>query len=246
METAGEPAHGSPAVRIRKTMLRQPRARRRDAPEGAAPDRARPPPNGMHVAMAAANGPFWSTTVRSVYIAAADGLGFRRVGPRGNIWDAVWSPDGRWIAFSMASRTTNGLFELYLMHPDGSGVRQLTPATDGLFSEHPTRSPDSDQLVFVRGTNDVHLTNIWRSTSTAHTRTRSRTNKPNTEPAARSHGCRDASPHSRGDCAATSRSKIWCHRRAGADNRSNSFGTHLAEETQRETTPFRTTAEIGS
>ena len=97
-----------------------------------------------------------------VYIVSADGSSFQRIGPRGDIWDAVWSPDGRWIAFSMASKATGGLFELYLMHPDGSGVRQLTPATGGLFSLHPTWSPDSSQLLFLRGsTSNVDLTDIW-------------------------------------------------------------------------------------
>jgi hypothetical protein len=48
------------------------------------------------------------------------------------------------------------------MHPDGSRVRQLTPATGGLFSLHPTWSPDSSQLLFLRGgTSNVDLTNIW-------------------------------------------------------------------------------------
>jgi Tol biopolymer transport system component len=118
-------------------------------------------PDGTQVAVAAANGPFWRTTVHSVYLAGADGSSFTRVGPLGNIWDAVWSPDGRWIAFSMATKATGGLFELYLMHPDGSGIRRLTPGTDRLFSLHPTWSPESDQLLFVRGTNDVRLTDIW-------------------------------------------------------------------------------------
>jgi Tol biopolymer transport system component len=119
-------------------------------------------PGGTQVAAAAANGPFWDTTIHSVYIASADGSSFQRIGPRGDIWDAVWSPDGRWIAFSMASKATGGLFELYLMHPDGSGVRQLTPATGGLFSLHPTWSPDSSQLLFLRGgTSNVDLTDIW-------------------------------------------------------------------------------------
>jgi Tol biopolymer transport system component len=118
-------------------------------------------PDGTEVAVAAANGPFWGTSIHSVYIASADGSSFKRIGPRGNIWDAVWSPDGRWIAFSMASRATHGLFEIYLMHPDGSGVQQLTSGTNGLFSLHPTWSPNSDQLLFVRGTSDVNLTDIW-------------------------------------------------------------------------------------
>lgn len=118
-------------------------------------------PDGTQVAVAAAHGPFWNTTTRSVYIASADGSSFQRIGPQGDIWDAVWSPDGRWIAFSMASKATSGQFELYLMHPDGSGVRQLTSAARGLFSLHPTWSPDSSQLLFLRGTSDPNLTNIW-------------------------------------------------------------------------------------
>jgi len=118
-------------------------------------------PDGTQLAVVAANGPFWRTTVHSVYVASADGSSFNRVGPLGNIWDAVWSPDGQWIAFSMATKATGGLFELYLMHPDGSGIRRLTPGTDGLFSLHPTWSPESDQLLFARGTNDINLTDIW-------------------------------------------------------------------------------------
>jgi tricorn protease-like protein len=118
-------------------------------------------PDSTQVAVAAANGPFWRTTVHSVYVANADGSSFTRVGPFGNIWDAVWSPDGRWIAFSMATNATGDLFELYLMHPDGSGLRRLTPGTDRLWSLHPTWSPESDQLLFVRGSDDIHVTDIW-------------------------------------------------------------------------------------
>jgi WD40 repeat protein len=118
-------------------------------------------PDGTQVAVAAANGPFWDTTVHSVYVASADGSSFKRVGPLGNIWDAVWSPDGRWIAFSMATKATGGLFELYLIHPEGTGVRQLTSGSDGLFSLHPTWSPASGQLLFLRGTSNVNRTDLW-------------------------------------------------------------------------------------
>ena len=119
-------------------------------------------PGGTQVAVGGAHGPFWNTTTHSVYIASADGSSFQRVGPLGDIGDAVWSPDGRWIAFSMASKATGGLFELYLMHSDGSGLRQLTSATGGLFSLHPTWSPASSQLLFARGgTSNVDLADIW-------------------------------------------------------------------------------------
>jgi WD40 repeat protein len=118
-------------------------------------------PNGTQVAVAAANGPFWNTTTRSVYIATVDGSRFQRIGPPGNIWDAVWAPNGQWIAFSMATKATGGLFQLYLMHPDGSGVRQLTSGSDGLSSLHPTWSPDSGQLLFLRGASNSGDANIW-------------------------------------------------------------------------------------
>lgn len=118
-------------------------------------------PDGTKVAVAAAKGPFWNTTARSVYIANADGSSFTGIGPRGDIWDAMWSPDGRWIAFTMATRATGGLHELFLMHPNGSGVRQLTSGAGGLFSLHPTWSPDSDQLLITRGADDPNTTDVW-------------------------------------------------------------------------------------
>jgi Tol biopolymer transport system component len=118
-------------------------------------------PDGTRVAVAAAKEPFWNTSIHSVYVARADGSSFKRVGPRGNIWDAVWSPDGRWIAFSMATQAKGGLFQLYLMHPNGSDVRQLTSGSDGRSSLHPTWSPDSDQLLFLRGTSNSGNANIW-------------------------------------------------------------------------------------
>ena len=118
-------------------------------------------PHGTRVAVAAARGRFWNRSIHSVYIASVDGSSFRRIGPRGNIWDAVWSRNGRWIAFSMATKATGGLFQLYLMHPDGSGVRQLTSGSDGLSSLHPTWSPESDQLLFLRGTGNSGNANIW-------------------------------------------------------------------------------------
>jgi Tol biopolymer transport system component len=73
----------------------------------------------------------------------------------------MWSPDGHWIAFTMATRATGGLHELYLMHPNGSGVRRLTSAAGSLFSSQPTWSPDSEQLLFTRGSDDPHVTDVW-------------------------------------------------------------------------------------
>jgi len=118
-------------------------------------------PDGERVAVVAANGPFWNNTNRSVYLASPDGRSFQPIGPQGDIWDAVWSPDGRWIAFTMATKVTGGLHQLYLMHPDGSHLQALTSASGGLFSLQPVWAPDSSQLLFIRGANDVHQVDLW-------------------------------------------------------------------------------------
>jgi hypothetical protein len=118
-------------------------------------------PDGNKVAIVLANGPFWTNTSRSVYVGRADGSGLLRIGPRGDIWDAVWSPDGRWVAFTMASKASGGRHELFLMHPDGSALHKLASASDGLFSLQPVWSPDSDQLLFKRGTDHPNLADLW-------------------------------------------------------------------------------------
>jgi Tol biopolymer transport system component len=89
-----------------------------------------------------------------------DGSGFACVGPKGNVWDAVWSPDGQWIAFTMAGKSASRLFELFLMHPDGSGKHALVSAADGRFSLHPAWSSDSKQILIVRGM-DMESTDLW-------------------------------------------------------------------------------------
>jgi Tol biopolymer transport system component len=122
-------------------------------------------PDGAEVAFVASKGSFWENRSRSVYVVEPDGSGLRRIGPRGDIYDASWSPDGRWIAFTMASGRirwdSEHPLQLFLMHPDGSGVVQLTSPSDGLFSLGPKWSPDSGQLLFARGSDDENVTDIW-------------------------------------------------------------------------------------
>jgi Tol biopolymer transport system component len=57
--------------------------------------------------------------------------------------DPAWSPDGRTIAF--ARRLNGGARTIYLVHPDGSGLRQLTKGRS------PSWSPDGERLAFVLG-----------------------------------------------------------------------------------------------
>jgi TolB protein len=66
-------------------------------------------------------------------VVRASGAGRRQLTPPGfrlELVDAAgpaWSPDGRWIAFSAYGRTNDpDTRDLYVIRPDGSGLRRLT------------------------------------------------------------------------------------------------------------------------
>jgi Tol biopolymer transport system component len=67
-----------------------------------------------------------------IYVADADGSKVRQIVPAGGSFPA-WSPNGQWIVFSRSvlyDDPTTPLLdssqELFLVHPDGTGLRQLT------------------------------------------------------------------------------------------------------------------------
>jgi Tol biopolymer transport system component len=82
-----------------------------------------------------------------VYTVAADGSGLKRLTDEGAAHDqAVWSPDGRKIAYTR--QQPNGRWDIYLMNANGSGKTALTRTS--VSEEQPAWSPDGKRLAFIR------------------------------------------------------------------------------------------------
>jgi Tol biopolymer transport system component len=102
----------------------------------------------------------------TVYIADADGKNERALVPTAGLeYSPSYSADGRWIVYT-AER--DGQSEIYRIHPDGTGVEQLTdhPA----FDDQGALSPDGRRLAFVStrsgGTASIWLMDIGAETAT--------------------------------------------------------------------------------
>ena len=120
--------------RVRQ-RARRPRPDRRD----------RPPIGSQRILPSSGPGmdvePSWSPNGSRLAIATSDATGqdfdIATIAPNGAArkkitsgaaWDEkpAWSPDGKWIAFAS---DRNGNFDIYVIHPDGTGMRQLTSST---------------------------------------------------------------------------------------------------------------------
>ncbi|KVH88570.1 Six-bladed beta-propeller, TolB-like protein [Cynara cardunculus var. scolymus] len=61
-----------------------------------------------------------------------------------------WSPDGDWIAFASDRHNPgSGSFALYMIHPNGTGLRQLIHSGAAGRTNHPWFSPDGKYIVFT-------------------------------------------------------------------------------------------------
>ena len=82
----------------------------------------------------------------NLYVVRTDGTGFRQITDDGfkNIAPR-WSPDGNQIAFYS---NRSGPFQVWVIHPDGSGLRQVTFGTATETYYYPLWSPDGRYLVY--------------------------------------------------------------------------------------------------
>jgi tricorn protease len=102
--------------------------------------RPRVSPDGEHVAVSDKEG--------RILVVAADGSSEPREAGTDPGWrnrDYAWSPDGRWLAFSLTEKT--GLRALHVYGLDDGETRRITV---GMFSEYaPAFSPDGQYLYFL-------------------------------------------------------------------------------------------------
>jgi TolB protein len=107
--------------------------------------------------------------VGALYVVGLDGTGLRRITP----WGAAqstggWSPDAQWIAFAGPPH------DLYLIHPDGSGLVRIPVDLDRGKPLQPRWSPDGTMLVFgvqKNGQGDIYTVHADGSDLTKITNT---------------------------------------------------------------------------
>lgn len=99
--------------------------------------------------------PVGSTSGTAVFVMNADGTGERQL----TDWemlagDSDWSPDGEWIVFNThplpAFNFESVVSDLYRMHPDGSGLEQLTHYdSEDLRATQPRYTPEGEWILFT-------------------------------------------------------------------------------------------------
>ncbi len=97
----------------------------------------------------------------AVFTLNADGTGEKRLTEPDLVAGApAYSPDGEWIVFSTYPLNVfdSGDSQLYRIHPDGSGMEQLTEFTDHRATQ-PRYSPDGEWIVFTAVTSSSR--SLW-------------------------------------------------------------------------------------
>jgi Tol biopolymer transport system component len=106
-------------------------------------------PDGRRIAFTATSAGPSPTLV--LYAVNADGTSLQEITTTFGGHPA-WSPDGKWIAFSALGTNTDTaghqVSVISAVHPDGSGLHQVTPASGTGDDQEPVWSPDGKWIVF--------------------------------------------------------------------------------------------------
>jgi len=108
-------------------------------------------PGGGRIAFLRSNSPLATPAGgQAIFVMRRDGSHLRRI----TRWSTEagdhpdWSPDGRWILFRAPDRDDFLNSQLFVMHPDGTGMRQVTHVKAGTRLLSSSFSPDGRHIVF--------------------------------------------------------------------------------------------------
>ena len=98
----------------------------------------------------------------ALFVADADGKNERALPHQEREYSPSLTSDGNWVVFTSERA---GQADLYRMHPDGSGLEQLTD--DPAFDDQGSLSPDGKSLAFI-STRGEGFANLWLLELTSH------------------------------------------------------------------------------
>lgn len=105
-------------------------------------------PDGKWIAFAGQEntGQKYDQTKNSIWLVDDTGVAHNVESNPGQGRAPTWSPDGKLLAFESTRGSTNGLYSIFLINRDGTGLIQVTDPV--LNADHPVWSPDGRQLAF--------------------------------------------------------------------------------------------------
>lgn len=98
---------------------------------------------------------------RDLYRIDLDGQSLTQLTQNDYAEDPAYAPDGNLIAYS-SGNNFSGYNQIVTIRPDGSDRREVTPETGIYYDWEAAFSPDGEEIVFTRQTDEIYSQEIWK------------------------------------------------------------------------------------